>query len=175
MLPYASPSYNEPSDRVPPPRTPRKHLRVNADSARELSRSEQTGEAFTAPLTGSTCFRDAFCRRYAIPPERFDLEMLRRCLSRRARLLSTVLTPFAPHLFSVDRMFIETIGRARGADELKAELKAFRDHSANRRWSRRWLKLRLSVWRVLDIADEVLPHVRAGDWQPSKQSNAPWN
>ena len=65
-------------------------------------------------------------------------------------------------------MFIESIGRARDAAEVKGELKAFREHASNRRWHRRVLKLRLSVWRVLDVADELMPHLGTASAQSAR-------
>jgi len=115
------------------------------------------------PMALSSCFRDSFCRRFLVPRERYEIEMLRRCLSRRARWLRPFLHFFAEQPFSLDRLFIESIGRARSVAEFRADLQAFRDHPSNRRWARHSLKLRLSVWRIWDVADEVLPHLQNGD------------
>ena len=110
--------------------------------------------------TGLT-FRDVFCRRFDIPSERFEIAVLQRCLSRRARLLRPLIRLFARHYFSFDAFFVQSIGRVRNAQQFTAEVKAFRDHSRNRDWLRRRFKLRLSVWRILDLADEVMPHLEA--------------
>jgi hypothetical protein len=123
----------------------------------------------------SACFRDVFCRRFQVAPERYEVDMLRRCLPRRVRLLAPLIRLFSPDLFSVDRLFIDSIGRTRNAAELKTELRAFRDHAANRRWKRRVLKLRLSVWRILDTADAVLPHLKSSAVSRPIDSNVPWN
>jgi hypothetical protein len=120
-------------------------------------------------------FREAFCRRFAIAPERFEIEMLRRCMSRRARLIGWLLRPVSPDYYSIDRLFVRSIGRAQDPDEFTAEVKAFRDDPANRAWGRRVLKLRLSIWRVLDVADEVLPHLNTEEWHREMGSRPPWN
>ena len=126
------------------------------------------------PNGARATFRDVFCRRFAVPAERYELEMLQRSLARRARLIGPLIRIFAPHFFSLDQLFVQSIGRAQTAEDLKSELKAFRDHPDNRLWSRRVLKLRLSVWRIWATADEVLPHL--GPPRPSTwSSQAPWN
>lgn len=165
----------EPSDRSPSPVTtgvPRMG-EIAGDPARPAAGSfvPWPTQANGAPAT----FRDVFCRRFAVVSERYEVEMLQRCLTRRARLAGPLIRLFARHFFSVDQLFVQSIGRARTADDLKTELKAFREHPDNRLWSRRVLKLRLSVWRIWDTADEVLPHLVQRPDDRAWASRVPWN
>ena len=114
----------------------------------------------SGPNSRGSSFGDSFCRRYSVSPERFEIEMMRRCLSRRARWFRPLLELFAEHHFSLDRFFVRSIGRVRTAAEFRAEVQAFRDHPSNRRWARRSMKLRLSIWRIWDVADEILPYLQ---------------
>ncbi len=56
-------------------------------------------------------------------------------------------------------MFVRSIGDARTATGLMAEIKEFRYDSRNMTWLRNRLRLRLSTNRLLDVAQEVAPHL----------------
>ncbi len=176
MRPLAPLSSSKNSDRSPPPRIRRKQAPDSpVDLAPTYDNERLAGDAASHFELPPPAFREAFCRRFAIAPERYEIEMLRRCLSRRARLVAALLSGFSRPMFAVDRLFIESIGRVRNDDELRSELRAFREHSSNRRWPRRCLKLRLSVRRVWDVADEVLPHLHSRAGRTVAPSNVPWN
>ena len=102
-------------------------------------------------------FRDVFCRRFGIAAERYEIELMKRCLSRRARLLAPLIRLVSPRFFALDELFADSIGRVRQKKEFKDELTGFFDHPANSTWLRRSLKLRLSVFRLRNVAREVLP------------------
>ena len=99
---------------------------------------------------------DSYCRLYSVDESDFAADLLNRTLYPTARLLRPLLRLFDTHLFAEDLTFLDCIGRIRTAKQLRDETYDFRNLSANRRFSRRVLNLRVSVGRVHQIVKPLL-------------------
>jgi hypothetical protein len=125
-------------------------------------------------LEGKT-FREIYCARFEVPNERFEIDLLRRCLPAQARLLAPMLRRVTRNFFDVDVVFLRAVGAVRTTTGMRNRIEDFRDDPRNRRWSRMQLNLRVSTRRLLDIADEIVPYLVDDRKLRSSVSRAPFN
>ena len=115
--------------------------------------------------------REIYCQDHSIDESEFTTHLLKRTLYPAARLALPVLSWVTPRPFAEDLTYLDCIGRIRTAKQLSDETHDFRNQSANRRFSRRVLHLRISVGRVHAI---VKPLLRAESTsQPGVDQDAP--
>jgi hypothetical protein len=107
-----------------------------------------------AQKSGET-FREKFCQRYGLAPDAFENEVLRRCLYPVGKLVFWLVGE-NPKYFSSDRDFIRGAGRARNPHEHRAEVWAFTGDPENRRFTRRYLKCRVSAGKVYLLMKALL-------------------
>jgi hypothetical protein len=109
-------------------------------------------------MTWVKSFREAFCERFACPPEEFEKRVLRRALYRRSRPLSALLYSWNPRFFDLDLRTIRQLGLARSSEEFRAEIDSFRFESRMQRgFLKRTLRLRISGKRLMRLLEEVAP------------------
>lgn len=109
------------------------------------------------PDSGSApTFREAFCRRFEVAPERFSPEVLRRCFPPASRILGSLLLSLRPSLFQRELEVIERLGQVTDDTLVKSELEGYvyetvRDRAGFRT---RTLGLRLSRRQFLRVLRE---------------------
>lgn len=104
-----------------------------------------------------TNFKNAFCMKYVIPPERYEREVFWRCVHERGAVLARVIFAVYPAFFRRDLMLIQEIARAVRLDQVKDALQQFHKETQNSGgFLRRKLKVRVSGERVLRLGAEVL-------------------
>lgn len=86
---------------------------------------------------------ERYCARHRIAADRFARRALRRALPLQGQLLYPLLC-MIPGFFDPDLEFIRDIGRARTLRHFAVDAADFKIHPDNARFSRRWLKLRVS-------------------------------
>jgi len=105
-------------------------------------------------------FRQLYCERRGIAPERFERVLLRRCLYLHALVLYWPLLLLGPGYFAADLDFVRGAGELKYRRELRNEIAEFRYHPAGRGFMHRVLRLRVSADRLRRIFDQ---HVTAVD------------
>ena len=109
-----------------------------------------------------------YCEQRRVRPADFSRHVLRRCLYPGARMFSLPLS-LLPDYFAADLELIEATGRLTRATGFPAEVAEYHYHPANLGRLRRDWRLRLSVTRLQQIVDELLP-----DEVPTTDSLAPF-
>ncbi|HTZ21581.1 MAG TPA: hypothetical protein VMC06_11935 [Opitutaceae bacterium] len=94
-------------------------------------------------------------------PNQYENTVLRLCLYRKALVLRPLLQCYNRNYFAPDRDFIRRVGKIRRREELTRELDEFYYHPKNRGWLRRRLNLRISCRKLVALAREVMPELRA--------------
>jgi hypothetical protein len=101
-------------------------------------------------------FKNSFCMKYVVRPERFEREVFRRCLHERSQTLAKLILAVYPGFFRRDLMLIQEVARATSLEEVKESLHRYhKDNQAQRGFLRHRLKVRLSGERVLRLGAEL--------------------
>ena len=101
-------------------------------------------------------FREIFCERHECDATGFKEALFRTCLPRRARILAFALGGFNGRFFAPDRDLISHVGEATTIASIREEIRDFFMHSANARWLRRALGVRISTRRIQSVARRYL-------------------
>ena len=101
----------------------------------------------------SPTFRERYCRHWAIPLEQFEPHVLVRALYPQARIIRGLLLLWSDY-FTADRDFLRSAGDIRSRRFFHAEAGEFHGAEANRRFLRRWLRLRVSAERTRRLMEE---------------------
>jgi hypothetical protein len=110
-----------------------------------------------AALPYCSTFEELYCARHACNGTVFREAVFRRCLSRQARLVASVIWTWRRSFFDGDLKLIDELAHLRSVEQVRDELSDFRQEPKNRRFLRRTLRLRLSSGRVIAFATEYLP------------------
>lgn len=102
-------------------------------------------------------FRTLYCQRMGIGEDQFPQHLLVRALYPHARPLAGLLARFGRQHFQADYEFIEDVGHLVGLNGFSDAAQNYVDHFSNRGFTRRVLRLRVSVRRMLDLVRPVLP------------------
>jgi hypothetical protein len=75
--------------------------------------------------------------------------------------LRPLLQRYNRNFFAPDREFVRRVGKIRRREELTRELDEFFYHPKNTGWLRSGCKLRISCRKIVALAREVMPELRA--------------
>lgn len=103
-------------------------------------------------------FKEAFCRRFQCPPERYEMAAFWRCMFRHALPLAWFIRRRDPGFFSEDLDLIREVGALTNPDLFKNEVNYF--HGRNLRhksWVRTLLRVRVSGNRLIKLRRRVFP------------------
>jgi hypothetical protein len=106
-------------------------------------------------------FADCVCEQLGLHPNQYEEAVFQRCLYRKARVLRPLLQCCNRNFFTPDRDFVRRIGKIRRREELTRELEDFFYHPRNGGWLRREFNLRVSCRKIVALAREVMPELRA--------------
>jgi hypothetical protein len=101
--------------------------------------------------------KDAFCRKFSCAPEEFERRALMVALYPHAR----IFTSFGGHRgerFAVDRAVVNYCGLLRSRVDINRELGEFAQLPENRKFSRRFLRIRVSGRRLQRLASLCWAH-----------------
>lgn len=102
-------------------------------------------------------FQARFCQQYAIRPENYAQEVLRRTTYIHAWFPIKVLGLFSSYYLQADYDFIHDVGRLTRFREYEAAVRAFFDHPMNRNNPlRNVFLLRVSTVRMRRLVREVI-------------------
>jgi hypothetical protein len=104
-------------------------------------------------MTGN--FRDRFCSRFGVAPERFEKAVFRRTAYTLARCLRAIIPGTSPEFFAPDDDFIAGVARISRRSDFAEEAEEFAHHPANRGFLRRVLRIRVSIGRMQSLAGVV--------------------
>ena len=113
-------------------------------------------------------FQETFCAQYGVPPELYGATVLRLTLYPHARWLATI----GPHGFlAPDCCFIANVGQLTRWSGFAGEAHQFQLLPENQRFSRRSLRLRVSVNRMRVLFSEVMGGTPSTRPNESRQQN----
>jgi len=101
-------------------------------------------------------FREAVCQRFDISPEAYEQEVLWRCFYPPALALGRILWHLCPVYFDADLDLIQQVADCNSASEVRLELNDHRYHQPPKGLARRFLRIRLSGRRLVDLAALVM-------------------
>lgn len=114
-------------------------------------------------------FAENYCSCYGVTADGYVQSMFRRCLHRRAWMLTPFLMLVSPDYFMADYDLICDVGRLTRATGLAEDLADYHSHPYNRSFARRRLRLRVSVRRVTKEVHRLLPGPAAANFYDSAQ------
>jgi hypothetical protein len=97
-------------------------------------------------------FAAKFCRRFSVPIERFNDEVLVRTLYPHARLISL---PGLGQLLDTDRSFVAHVGQLTRRRDFAGEALEFQHDPRNRGFWRKNARLRISIRRMQTLFESV--------------------
>lgn len=101
-------------------------------------------------------FREAFCRKFECSDAKFEEEVFHRILYPHAHLFVLMLKLFRPGFFRYDYELIRSIGDARSASEVMAEINAYHsDYQIKKSFLRRTMRIRISGDKLSRLVHEV--------------------
>lgn len=109
--------------------------------------STTPASAASAPIARPATFRQRYCQRRGLPEAAFEHHLLRRCLLPHAQLCYWLLALDRDHR-EADLEFVRALGDLRYLGSFNGEAADFVRHPRNRRFSRRFLRLRVSVTKA---------------------------
>ena len=108
-------------------------------------------------------FGDLFRTANACPPAAFSERVFWQCLYPRARLPARLIWSLNRHYFRPDVEFVEKGRNLANPAEVRLELKRFRYYHRPTGLLRRFLKMRLSGQRLLNLADQLFAERKPGE------------
>jgi hypothetical protein len=107
--------------------------------------------------TDRPLFITLYCRSRGIAPSAFARELLQQGAYPHARPWLGVLARLNPGHFDPDYEFIADVGQLRRRTDFGDAAGSYLSHPLNKGFLRRRLRLRISVRRMLQLVNEVLP------------------
>ena len=101
-------------------------------------------------------FREAVCERFGISPEAYEQEVLWRCFFPSVLPVGKLLWRLAPAYFKSDLDLIRSIADCASVSELRTELNYQRNLRPLQGLGRRFLHLRISGQRLMNLAVMVM-------------------
>lgn len=101
-------------------------------------------------------FREAICERFDISPDAYEREVLWRCFFPTSLVVGKLLWVVNRSYFNQDLELIQAVGECTSVSEVRAELNDHRYHLHLRGFARRFLHVRLSGQRLVNLASLVL-------------------
>lgn len=102
-------------------------------------------------------FREIYCERHRLPPEKFCRHVFWRCLYPHARFFVPFVFIFNRRFFAPDNALIQCAARALTMKSVREDVRDFYWDSNNRGWLRETLRIRVSGQRVKDLARQYVP------------------
>jgi hypothetical protein len=107
---------------------------------------------YLSAMTWKKPFREAYLERFQCSPERFERDVFRRGLHRRALPLAWVIRQLAPAYFDLEINTIRYLGNSRSSEEFRSELDSYRsEYRRKGGFLRTMLAVRLSGTRLVGI------------------------
>ena len=103
-------------------------------------------------------FEELYCAEHRCEPERFRRRLFWHALPLPIRPIALVLGGYGSPVFSADRELIDAVGLAHTVDDVREDIRDYFMNASNRRWTRRFLHLRVSTQRVKTFAKTFLPN-----------------
>lgn len=125
---------------------------VPQPAGQESGDSQPPHPAARAP--GRT-FSSLYCEKFHCPPEKFEEEVLWRCLQPRSALIARLLWKWVPDFYQPDFDLISEIKDLTAVDDLSSEIGVVRYHQPVRGMIRGRLRVRVSGQRLVDLGDEL--------------------
>lgn len=107
-------------------------------------------------------FRDAVCQHFRRAPEAYEEMVFSHCLYPHAIWPARLIRRFVPDYFSSDFELIRLVANKTGPEELRAEVRVHRSLFPPETLLRRYLRVRLSGQRLLDLGVQVFAQPLAG-------------
>ncbi len=101
-------------------------------------------------------FKDLYCRELGCPPEKFEREVMRRCLFRRARFLFPWIELFSGDFFFHERKLIERIANERNFNDIRHDIDFYQHKFVSMSARRGAFRIRISGQRLLRIVRSVM-------------------
>ena len=113
-----------------------------------------------------------FCKRFNCPPQEYAEQAFRKCLYGHAKPLAGALRVWNAEFFFEDFKFVEALGLALDAKEVRADTANFRDVNRHARgFLRRAWRLRVSGRKAMRMARELFS--TAGQSWPAPETQPP--
>jgi hypothetical protein len=107
-------------------------------------------------------FREAYCRRYGCPVERFEVLVLRQSFPVWVRVPGSILLAIRPQWFRRELALIGRLGEARHESQVKQELEGYAyENARDKHFRTETLGLRLSRRRFIQLMRRVMAWARA--------------
>ena len=120
----------------------------------EMSQSE-VSPADPSPSRGSS-FKSRYCSLLSCSPERFEKELMRRCLFKRARLLYPWIERFNNDFFLYERKLLERIAREDNFSDIRHDIDFYQHKFVTTSTRRGAFRIRISSQRLVRIVREVM-------------------
>lgn len=117
--------------------------------------STTPASAASAPIARPATFRQRYCRHHGLPEAAFERRLLRHGLPLHAHLLYWLFSLDDNHR-EADLEFVRALGDLRYLGSFNDEAADFVRHPRNRRFSRRFLLLRVSVRRIRGLFEPLM-------------------
>lgn len=102
-------------------------------------------------------FMMLYCRTRGVIPASFATKVLLETLYPHARPLLGLIAQLYPDHFRADYEFIEDVSRMQHHTDFGSAVESYISHPANADFLRRRLRLRISVRRMLRLANDIFP------------------
>ena len=106
----------------------------------------------TPESVSAETFQEKFCRHFDVPPERYHETVLRLTLYPQAQWLRLF---GSSELLAIDRRFVAAVGQLTRWRGFAGAMWEFQHDAQSRKFSRRCLRLRISVERMRVLFSEV--------------------
>ena len=103
----------------------------------------------------SAAFRERFCERFKCDPEDFERRMLFACLYWHAGLLGRLFYYVDRRYFFADLLLVRQLGVTEDLDEFVSEVRAYRSEGPPHGLLQRFLRLRMSGRRAIELATRL--------------------
>ena len=128
-----------------------------SNQAQVLLQADAASQGETAAGNQSKpIFRDAVCQHFRCARERYEEVVFRQCVYRHAAGLTRLIRRLVPDYFESDFQLIRFAANATGTDALLTEIRCHRCEHPPTALLRRFLRVRLSGRRLLDLGDQLL-------------------
>jgi hypothetical protein len=109
-----------------------------------------------AVVADQRSFRDAVCQHFRCAPEAYGETVFSHCLYPHATWPARLIRRFIPDYFYSDFELIRLVANKTEAEELRTEVRLHRFEYPPETLLRRFLRVRLSGQRLLDLGDQLL-------------------
>ncbi len=108
-----------------------------------------------AVVAESLEFREAVCRKFGCAPEAYPETVFSHCLYPHAAGSVKLIRWLKPDYFAADFELIHQIATVTEMRQVRAEVENHRYHNPSATLLRRFLRIRLSGRRVIQLADQI--------------------